>query len=468
MHNRNWLLLFFATVLVFIGTQASALSADQTALRTTMQHWTNAVVDEDKDELSKVLSRDSLAFYTDLKELALRGNSEQLAALDFPDQMQVLLLRSMVKPVALEEMAADDVVLFAVKKGMIGVNLRKSDVLAEIVIDGDTARGRLHKFGDPAKPDRYSQYFVREDGGWRVQIRGELERISTAFERFYERLGIPPAEAAFLIVETRLLRKIMPADFDPPLRPCSGRSPSSADRATTASRGEPSHGRGTPQLRLVSIRTSSRTNAASAVTVEDRLSGLKYVLAKGDTLPEHSEHVLSELGKDRAVFRSPDDVLELSLDQDATPLDERLRLTPDELRSSTLTMRELAEQGARHENMMMAQWRSIGLRGRAQLLQQGWLTPEFGGATGPDKKMLGLRVRQLTPNSFWEQLGLEEGDVLQEVNGRRIDDLAAWQDVLRVAQASTDITVVVRRNEDDLRTRTRTIVARRFDETRVQ
>lgn len=460
MPKRNWFLLFFATALVFIGTQASALSAEQTALRTTMQRWIDAVVDEDKDELAKVLSRDSLAFYADLKEIALHGNRERLAALDFPDQMQVLLLRSMIKPAALEEMAADDVVLFALEKGMIGVNLRKSDILAEIIIDGDTARGRLHKFGDPAKPDRYSQYFVRENGSWRVHIRGELERISTAFERFYERLGIPPAEAAFLIVETRLLRKVVPADFEPPLKPLVGGAPEPAKVVTPAAHPKQNHESAIPLLRLVSVRTSSDVNVASAITVEDHLNALRYVLKKGDALPEHGDYVVAEVDADRVLFRSPHDELELSLNRKGKPLNDRRKLTADELRSSPLTMLELAEQGASYEKMMMTQWRHVGLRDRAQLLQQGWLTPDFGTARGPKKEMIGLRVRQLARNSFWAQLGLEEGDILEEINGRRINDLAGWRDALQVAQTSTDITVVVRRNEDDLLMRTRTIEPR--------
>jgi len=460
MRNRNWFLLSFATALVFIGTEVSALSVERTALRTTMQRWIDAVVDEDKDELAQVLSRDSLAFYSDLKELALHGDADQLTALGFPDQMQVLLLRSMIKPAALESMAADDVVLFAVKKGMIGVNLRKSDVLDGIVIDGDTARGRLNKFGDPDRPDRYSQYFVREDGEWRVQMRGELERISTAFERFYERLGIPPAEAAFLIVETRLLRKVVPADFEPPLKRVVGRAPEPAKVATPAARPERNRESAVPLLRLVSVRTSSDAEVASAVTVEDRLNAMRYVLEKGDAMPDHSEYVLAKVNADRVLFRSQHDELKLSLNPKGEPLNDRRRLTADELRSSGLTMLELAEQGASYENMMMTQWRHVGLRDRAQLLQQGWLTPDFGAARGPEKEMIGLRVRQLARNSFWAQLGLEVGDILEEINGRRINDLAAWRDALQVAQTSTDITVVVRRDEDRFSARTRTVEPR--------
>ena len=107
----------------------------------------------------------------------------------------------------------------AVERQWIGQDLRRSDALREVVVEGDTATGRLYKFGREDRPDRGRQYFIRENGEWRVDLRGERERLQMDFESFVARSGLAPSEAAFFILETRLLRKVTPADF---VAPASG------------------------------------------------------------------------------------------------------------------------------------------------------------------------------------------------------------------------------------------------------
>jgi S1-C subfamily serine protease len=85
------------------------------------------------------------------------------------------------------------------------------------------------------------------------------------------------------------------------------------------------------------------------------------------------------------------------------------------------------------------------------------LTPDFGGAVGPDKLMLGLRVREVTPASFWDQIGLRPGDLLTEMNGAAIDSLDAWKNVLQLAQTKQRLTVKVQRGTNELAFRTITV-----------
>ena len=105
----------------------------------------------------------------------------------------------------------------------------------------------------------------------------------------------------------------------------------------------------------------------------------------------------------------------------------------------------------------MAQWRNVGLRARPQLLQQGWLVPEF--APGHET-MLGLRVRKLVEGSFWHQLGLAEGDLLERVNGGPIDSMDRWQELLRAAETDQKISVVVLRDGQRRRFHIKTVPPR--------
>ena len=90
--------------------------------------------------------------------------------------------------------------------------MRRTDELRDVNVQGDTSTGRLFKFGLDDRPDRGRQYFSYEDGRWRVQLRGEREHLEKDFRSFTRRSGLSDSEAAFFILETRLLRKVVPAD----------------------------------------------------------------------------------------------------------------------------------------------------------------------------------------------------------------------------------------------------------------
>jgi len=335
---------------------------------------------------------------------------------------------------------------FALERGLVGMDLRASDELREIVVASDRAQGRLYKFGLDARPDRGLQHFVREEGAWRVELRGELERLGADFQAFADRGRLSPSEAAFFVLEMRLMRKVTPADFDPPLAGRPAPSPAAPFPQE----------RPRPRLRLIAVRTPLDASAPVAVTLEDRVESLRYVLVVGDALPSHPEYELVRTASDAAVLRAKDDEITLQLDPRDALLTPRLRPTgrsPHGLEESLL---EQAQQGAEREGLM-AQWRNVGLRDRPLLLQQGWLTPVYPPADGPSERMAGLRVQKLVPGSFWHQLGMQRGDLLTAVNERPIDSMEAWQGLIEVAQNDLAITITVERAAKRLRFRTRTI-----------
>ena len=100
---------------------------------------------------------------------------------------------------------------------------------------------------------------------------------------------------------------------------------------------------------------------------------------------------------------------------------------------------------------------SHGLRARPQLWQQGWLVPEF---STDHETMLGLCVRKLVEGSFWQQIGLAEGDLLKRANGDAIDSMDRWQELLRAAETDREISVVVLRDGQRRRFQTKTVPPR--------
>ncbi len=439
-------LILLGATLALAGARYAAErgpEADRSAIVALSTRWVAAVANHDPAFPELVSSR-SEAHYRRLKHFALHADSETLRDLSPTDQLQALFFRLMIEPAALRGMTVPEILLFAVDRGMIGQDLRASDELREVVVTGDLAQGRLYKFGRDDRADRSLQYFERENGEWRIDLRGELQRLRNDFDAFVVRSKLPPDEAAFFILEARLFRKVTPADFVPAFGAQGEPTP------------PPGSAHGNPQeeleIRIVSIRKSLVDPAHEAVAIEDRRESLRHVLRLGDPLPPAPRFILTHIEDDHATLHAGSEPLTLRLEEDGPPLDQRLPDQSSLSETRPVSLLRHAELGVARGGLM-AQWRNVGLRGRPQLLQQAWLTPVHRS----DGRMLGLRVRKLVEGSFWHQIGLEENDLLTNFNGLPVDSMVAWRGVLRAAQTDLQITTEVERAGETIRFRTRTI-----------
>ena len=410
--------------LVFVGTTEARdekRDADKQEIVELSQRWRTAVTSRDP-ALVEVVSSPSKAHYRELKHAALHADSDTLRRLPPTDQLQALFFRLMLEPGELDSMSAGELILFAVKEGMIGVDLRKTDELRELSIQGEFAQGRLYKFGLDERPDRGLQYFEYEQGQWRINLRGELERLENDFNAFVSRSKIPPGEASFFILEARLFRKVTPEDFIPPLAGEEGRIPASG-----SPRGEP---REDPVLRVVSIRQSLDDVSQNALTIQSARDFLHYILKVGEALPPDPRFVLVRIEGGEAELKAGEE---------------------------SRILRRGAEGGPHRAPVRrgcgLAQWRNVGLRGRPQLLQQVWFNPAYS----PEGTMSGLKVRHLVEGSFWHQIGLKEADLLTVFNGKAVDSTLAWREVLSAAGTELNITIEVERGDRTMRFETRTI-----------
>lgn len=74
------------------------------------------------------------------------------------------------------------------------------------------------------------------------------------------------------------------------------------------------------------------------------------------------------------------------------------------------------------------------------LAEQGRIAPNF-----KDGKRDGLKLVGLSPNSVYSQLGIQSGDVLQSVNGKKIDTTSQAMDLFEQFKSSGEVTVEIER-----------------------
>ena len=79
------------------------------------------------------------------------------------------------------------------------------------------------------------------------------------------------------------------------------------------------------------------------------------------------------------------------------------------------------------------------VRNPSALLSQASITPEYDDGGG----MLGLKVRAIEPGSVFEQVGIENDDVIVEFNGIAIDGPEQMARVLKDLGSSDELNFVL-------------------------
>jgi len=204
--------------------------------------------------------------------------------------------------------------------------------------------------------------------------------------------------------------------------------------ATTGTKALPPE---SPGVRL--LATSASTDSTrSRATLEDVASGRRLVTRLGDKVAVAEGFTVDEIEARTVTLVSPKRSLTLHLDQEreGRPLEPKER--------SNDWKRLLAELDGGQVNVddlvgaVVAA--EFGERDDAALVTQIRFAPEpaLDGEAG------GLRVVWLGEGSFYEQLGIEVGDVLLEVNGIGLDSAEASDETLEAFSSAAALDIVIR------------------------
>ena len=74
------------------------------------------------------------------------------------------------------------------------------------------------------------------------------------------------------------------------------------------------------------------------------------------------------------------------------------------------------------------------------ITNQARVVPSFSGG-----QQNGFRIYSIRPGSIYSKLGLRNGDVLQEINGMKLDSLRGAQDAYEKLQSATSLSASVLR-----------------------
>lgn len=207
-------------------------------------------------------------------------------------------------------------------------------------------------------------------------------------------------------------------------------------------------------LRLLGTIASSDPVVASA-SIEDSSTKAHQVVKIGDAIKGHSDVSVVRIERRRVVLQNGTRREELRLsDNDVVtaavasmappparrPRRERVRPPPntDEQSAAAADMlRRVREEKERFGNPG-ADPASSPASNPSTIFSQARILPKF-----EEGQMVGIELSKITPDSFYDKLGLSDGDVVTELNGIKIDHPSRSKELLEAFTSGQPLTATV-------------------------
>ena len=185
-------------------------------------------------------------------------------------------------------------------------------------------------------------------------------------------------------------------------------------------------------LRLLGTVASDDQVVASAA-IENTQDRLHQVVRVGHSLTKFANVVVARIDRGRVVLQNGAQREELLLDTDAA----RAPVVSVSRRAPRPTNRRRAPQAAAPS--LAARLGDMAKGGGAAAVFSGArILPKYDGG-----KMTGIELNQIKSDSLFQKVGLKNGDVINSINGVRIDNPSAQRELLEAFTSANELVAEV-------------------------
>ena len=197
------------------------------------------------------------------------------------------------------------------------------------------------------------------------------------------------------------------------------------------------------RLDLVLLNTTTGSDPERyRAHIEDRDREERFVVRTGDVLPGHDDATVVEIAAQQVTIDRDGRQIVIHLDRTARLSDSLKSPTIEDI-TANLQTGDLESVGEGLKGLWALR---VGARDEDALVSQAAFAPK----RDQSGRTIGLFASRIVPGSFFDQLGLKQGDVLLEVNGVRLDSRYRAAEVLPILEQETAIQLVVQGPEGEI------------------
>ncbi|HVR30272.1 MAG TPA: hypothetical protein VMS86_12150, partial [Thermoanaerobaculia bacterium] len=197
-----------------IAVAGPAQADDAAAVRDLFTRYKTALLTADGATASRLVDRETFAYFEEIKDLALSGDEESVRGRPFVDRLLIVTMRHELPAAELGDMDLEGLLEHAIDAGWIGKASIAQLGIGEVTVDGQEASAVAVTGGqtpaDAALSEGLRYRFVRENGEWRFGFRSLVESINQVIAQLTAQMGTDQDALIFVLVEQLSGRKVLP------------------------------------------------------------------------------------------------------------------------------------------------------------------------------------------------------------------------------------------------------------------
>ncbi len=188
-------------------------TVDETgAVKAAFDNYKTAILNDQGEEAVKHVDSRTIKYYGDMLELVKHANEAEVNALSAVDKMMVLTVRHRTSKEDILSFDGKELLVYAIKSGMVGKNSVSENTIGEITIDKNFAKGQLISKGQKAP---FYFHFYKEDDQWKIDLTSIFAVATATFENVIQQSGQEENEFIFSILEMVSGKKPGPEVWEP-------------------------------------------------------------------------------------------------------------------------------------------------------------------------------------------------------------------------------------------------------------
>ena len=197
--NLTLLLLFALTL-----NSCTAQKKEEKQVRKSFENYKSAILNDKGEEAVKFVDSRTIKYYSDILVKIKGADSVEVNSLGLMDKIMVFSIRHRATPAEILSLDGKGLLVFAIKKGMVGKNSVANNTIGDIEVDGTFAKGQFIFNGEKAP---FYFHFYKEDEIWKIDLTSVFYIGTAAFRKMQEDSGLDENEFLFSLLERLTGRK---------------------------------------------------------------------------------------------------------------------------------------------------------------------------------------------------------------------------------------------------------------------
>ena len=164
----------------------TAQQKEEKLVRKSFENYKSAILNDKGDEAVKYVDSKTIQYYSEILDKTKNADSTDVNSLGLMDKLMVFSIRHRATKDEIMTLDGKGLLVYAIKKGMVGKNSVANVSIGDVKIEGTFAKGQFIANGQKAP---FYFHFHKEDDMWKIDLTSIFPIGTAAFRKMQEDSG---------------------------------------------------------------------------------------------------------------------------------------------------------------------------------------------------------------------------------------------------------------------------------------